>query len=234
VVNKKIMKKILVILFVFLMLVLLSFKIVNLKPSIKGLNGSNHKINGIDISHYNKVTNWSKLESKIDFCIIKSSQGSNYKDPKFKSYWTSSKKHKIVRGAYHFFSPNVSAEKQFNNFKNCVKLEKGDLPPVLDVELKESNMTEVNKWLELATEYYGVKPIIYTEYLFFKTFMDGRIKKDYPLWIYVNNSIGVEPYGDNCVLWQYSHKGKTNGIVGDVDLNLFLGDSSEFKSLVIN
>ena len=36
----------------------------------------------------------------------------------------------------------------------------GDLPPILDVELKNSNINEVNKWLKLAENYYGVKPIV--------------------------------------------------------------------------
>jgi lysozyme len=227
------MKKILIVLSIFSMLILLSFKIINLKPSINTLNDSNDKINGIDISHHNNITDWTKFKNNIDFCFIKSSQGGNYKDPKFNSYWLSAKKHKIVRGAYHFFSPGVSAEKQFNNFKKRVKLEHGDLPPVLDVELKDSNMDEVNKWLELATEYYGVKPIVYTEILFFKVFMEGKIIKDYPIWIYVDNSLGVEPYNNNCILWQYSHNGKIDGVVGNVDLNLFLGNSSDFKSLLI-
>jgi lysozyme len=190
---------------------------------------------GVDISHYNSINNWSKVENEIGFCFIKSTEGSTYTDPNFKTNWSLAKKHNVKRGAYHFFSPGVSAEKQFNNFKKHVKLFPGDLPPVLDVELKESNMDEVNKWLELATKYYKVKPILYTEYVFFKVYLDGNVDTQYPLWIYIDKSFGFKPSFNNynCVLWQFSHTGKVHGITGDVDLDLFFGDSVQFKSMIV-
>ena len=41
----------------------------------------------------------------------------------------------LVRGAYHYFSPGISGDLQAHHFINSVPLEKGDLPPVLDVEV---------------------------------------------------------------------------------------------------
>lgn len=37
----------------------------------------------------------------------------------------------------------------------------------------------------------------------------------------------------NCVLWQLSHKGKVAGITSDVDLDTFLEDSLQFKSMIV-
>ena len=226
-------KKTLVIGSILLMMVVLVLTATDLRPVIQSKSTS--KIKGIDISHHNKVNNWSLVKNDIKFCIIKSTEGSNYKDPMFKSNWNSAKKSGLVCGAYHFFKPGVSGEKQFENFKNKVKLSSGDFPPVLDVELKECDMDEVNKFLKLAEKHYGVKPIVYTEYLFFKVYMEDKISKDYPLWIYINESYNVKPqFNDyDCVLWQYSHTGKVKGIVGDVDLDYFMGDEVKFNSLMI-
>jgi lysozyme len=91
-------------------------------------------------------------------------------------------KNKLVRGAYHYFAPNISAEKQFENFRKQVKLVTNDLPPILDIEEKEVDMNEANKWLQLAENYYGVKPIVYSSYFFYLIFMKGRINQ-YQLWL---------------------------------------------------
>jgi len=140
----------------------IGFKLIDLKPKI------NHEFRhmGIDISHHNNVYDWDKLDGKVSFCFIKATQGSKYKDPDFERNWKETKNHGIIRGAYCFFQPNVSAEKQFKNFKKHVKLSKGDLPPVLDVELKECDINEVNKWLKMAEKHYKVKPIVYSGHIF--------------------------------------------------------------------
>ena len=39
-----------------------------------------------------------------------------------------------LRGAYHFYIPGTDALKQADFFIRTVKLDSGDLPPVLDVE----------------------------------------------------------------------------------------------------
>lgn len=224
------MRKKLIVIILLLVSLNLFCRVIDLKPST--INKSS--IFGIDISHHNKIYNWSNVGNNFQFCIIKATEGKSFKDPKFNSYWTNSKKIGLVRGAYHFFQPNVPAEKQFNNFKQTVKLSKGDLPPVLDVELKECNIGEVNKWLYLAEKHYKVKPIVYSEYLFFKVYLDGRLA-DYPIWIYINERYKSQPSFNNynCILWQYSHQGSTKGIKGDVDLNKFLGTQNEFEKLLI-
>lgn len=227
------MKILFIVVSVLLVLILSGFYFSDLTPTITST--SYFKIKGIDISHHNSISNWGSVNNQIGFCIIKATEGSNYKDPMFNSNWKSSKKNNVVRGAYHFFKPGVSGDKQFENFKNTVKLVNGDFPPVLDVELKECDINEVKIFLELVEKHYGVTPIVYSEYLFFKVFLDGKIDTKYPLWIYIDESYSLKPsFKDyNCVIWQYSHVGSVNGIDGDVDLDSFLGDSLSFESLKI-
>lgn len=225
------MKKILIMCLGLMIITISIVNAIDFYPSTK----SDFTISGIDISHHNKIYNWSELKKQIKFCIIKASEGNSFVDPKFNSNWKNCKKNKIICGAYHFFSPGISAEKQFINYKKHVKLVSKDLPPILDVELKNCDMNEVNKWLELAEKYYGVKPIIYTEYFYFKLNMEGKIK-NYPLWLYFNKKFGLKPsYNNlNCYFWQYNQKGRIKGINGDVDLDVFLSNSETFNKILIN
>ena len=113
------MKKLVIVLSVLLVLILIGFHFADLNPTITST--SSFEMKGIDISHYNSISNWDSVSNQVGFCIIKATEGSNFKDPMFNSNWKSTKKNNLVRGAYHYFSPGVSGKKQFNNFKNAVK-----------------------------------------------------------------------------------------------------------------
>jgi lysozyme len=193
-----------------------------------------YPIRGIDISHHNNIYNWNSIRQVNVFCIMKASEGKNFDDNRFNYNWQKAAQNNLIRGAYHFFVPNISAEKQFENFRNSVTLKAGDLPPILDVEMKKCNIDEVNKWLKLAESYYGVKPIIYSDYYFFMTFMYGRVD-NYPLWLVNDYKIKFKPTFLNydCIFLQYNQNGKVNGINGPVDLDVFIGDKNELKKLLI-
>src|SRR5690606_11127425 len=73
------------------------------------------------------------------------------------------------------------------SFIKRVKLEAGDLPPVLDVEqmngvTKTHLKKEVKKWLEVVENHYKVKPIIYTNVDFYNRNL-GNEFDGYPLWV---------------------------------------------------
>ena len=95
-------------------------------------------------------------------------------------------------------------------------------------------MNEVNEFLRLAEEHYGVKPIIYSDYITFKLFMDNKVSKN-NLWIYVPDGYFVEPSFNNydCLFWQHNQKGRVDGITGEADLDVFLGDEKDFQNLLI-
>jgi lysozyme len=126
---------------------------------------------------------------------------------------------------------------QAENFINKVELEIGDLPPVLDVEQLNGASptqlkTEVKKWLDIAENYYNVKPIIYTNVDFYNKNL-GTEFDGYPLWV-AHYYQPVQPrIGRGWIFWQHSQEGQVNGIVSKVDFNVFNGDSVEFKHLLI-
>ena len=207
---------------------------------------SNNRIKGIDISNqYKNNLNWTALKDyngfvilravrAVDTCKTKGQQKfASIIDSNFAKNWSELKNQNIIRGAYHFFAPDISAEKQFRSFKEAVKLEKGDLPPILDVENRNCNMDEVFKWLELAKEYYKITPILYSDYLFYKVFLKKK-NNTYPIWLYLNKSSYMEPSFNepNCIIWQYKQDKGIRNFQEKVDFNVFMGKTKEFYKLL--
>jgi lysozyme len=91
-------------------------------------------LRGIDVASWEPNINWEKVCAQgIRFAFIKASQA-DFTDPKFDSHWAGSKQAGVLRGAYHFLDPRVNSKVQADTFLSKVKLEPGDLPPVLDLE----------------------------------------------------------------------------------------------------
>lgn len=99
-------------------------------------------IRGIDVAAWEPNINWQKVRAQeIRFAFIKASQA-DFTDRLFDSHWAGAKQAGVLRGAYHFLDPRVDSRIQAETFLSKVKLESGDLPPVLDLEeLKETATT---------------------------------------------------------------------------------------------
>lgn len=202
-----------------------------------------YKIHGIDVSRYQETINWEEVKGmeskgvKIGFAFIKATEGITREDGKFNRNWRQSKKYGVTRGAYHFFVPGRDPAKQAANFIENVELSKGDLPPVLDVE-REGRLTivqmqkDVKTFLDVIEKHYGVAPIIYTNISFYKKYF-GKDFEKYPLWIAHYLQPDQPRISNEWVFWQHSETGRVNGINAPVDFNVFSGDSSDFKSLLI-
>ncbi|MEM6697721.1 MAG: GH25 family lysozyme, partial [Bacteroidota bacterium] len=126
---------------------------------------------------------------------------------------------------------------QAQNFMNNVVLEKGDLPPVLDIEVLDGVSTEdlvirVRAWLEIIEAEYQIRPIIYTNLKFYNKHLANHLQ-EYPVWIARYNRY-FEPLLVNEVnwaFWQYGNRGRLDGIQGDVDFNVFKGSLDELEML---
>lgn len=201
---------------------------------------------GIDLSHHNGEIDWEKVSSynahhsAVKFCFIKSTEGTDLVDKKFQDHWGSLKKTNIVRGAYHFFNVNSDPRLQALNFILQVKLESGDMPPILDFENGVSGRKNRKKlaenlavYINLIEKHYGVKPIIYTNKHLYLEYIKENYK-DYPIWISQYNTNELNGYhDDHLTFWQYSMKGKVEGITTDVDFNVYLGEESDFYKLLL-
>lgn len=202
-----------------------------------------YSIHGIDVSKYQDMIAWEEVKAmkvkniQLGFAFIKATEGIGNTDPWFKRNWKRAKDNGVVRGAYHFFIGSKDGKMQAENFIANVELKPGDFPPVLDIEqLNGTAAAEVKKetkeWLETAENYYGVKPIIYTNVDFYNRYLGADFDK-YPLWIAHYYQPEQPRINRGWVFWQHSDEGRVNGINAKVDFNVFNGDSTDFKSLLI-
>lgn len=202
-----------------------------------------YAIHGIDVSKYQSTIAWEEVKAmkvkniQLGFAFIKATEGIGNTDPHFKRNWKKSKEAGIYRGAYHFFIASKDGKLQAENFIDKAELEPGDLPPVLDVEQLNGTSSsqlrkEAKRWLETVEAYYKVKPIIYTNVDFYNRHL-GNEFDSYPLWAAHYYQPEQPRINRGWVFWQHSDQGRVNGIANPVDFNVFSGDSSEFKLLLI-
>lgn len=204
----------------------------------------NYSIHGIDVSKYQQLVDWESVKGmdvenvKIGFAFIKATEGNANEDKCFKRNWKKTKDAGVVRGAYHFFISTKSGRTQAENFIGSVDLSPGDLPPVLDVEqtygvAPDKIRQRVKEWLVIVENYYGIKPIIYTNVDFYKQYLKDEFD-DYPLWVAHYLQKDRPRIHRPWHFWQHSEQGRVNGILHRVDFNVFNGDSTEFRSLLLN
>ena len=198
---------------------------------------------GVDFSHHQGLIEWSKVSEikfsiPVAFIVVRATMGTKRKDNYFTHNWKSAIEQGFVRGAYHYYRPNENSTKQANNYIKCVKLKKGDLPPILDIEKTSRRQSlrslriGLKNWLNIIEKHYGVKPIIYTGDKFYRSYLKGHGFEEYILWIANYNRV-KEPQTNIWSFWQFSEKGKIKGVNEYIDLNVFKGNNKELKQLLI-
>ena len=141
-------------------------------------------------------------------------------------------------GSYHFFSPATGGAVQAAAFLAHTRFQKGDLPPVLDLEPLPSQVARMGgaaemwerarDWLRVVERRTGMRPMLYIGQQFVNRYLDAApdIKRDYPVWI--------ARYGEykpdvRLWVWQLAPDGRVAGIHGAVDINVFNGYGNEFR-----
>ena len=201
---------------------------------------------GMDLSHYQRLEDikWDSLSIgngaiPIKFVVLRATMGNRSADKHFDEFWKLSKKHNLVRGAYHFYRADEDPVMQANNFLANVKLESGDLPPVLDIEKipkrksTKELVADLKIWCKIVEETYGEKPIIYTYYHYYKDFLKDEFD-GYPIWLANYNDVPQPSPDADWKIWQFTEKGIVKGINTKVDLNVFNGNSWSLNRLTLD
>ena len=208
--------------------VLLYFGIVHINnPELSG-----YKTKGVDVSSYQGDIDWAVLSSQgIDFAYIKATEGSSTVDRCFEANWQGASKTDLRIGAYHFFSFESSGENQAKLFCGTVKALPDMLPPVIDVEFYGSFHTaddinveavkkELRSMIDILTEQYGVKPVIYVS----SATYDTIVKDDFTdCGIWYRSVYSKIPSGIKWTIWQYSNRHVLKGYNGSeryIDMNV--------------
>lgn len=220
-----------------------------------------HRIYGIDISRYQHEAGgrrhpieWSRLrithlgtnarkvapgekDFPVSFVYVKSTQGTSIRSTYYAADAAAARKRGIPVGAYHFFSP-TSGREQARFFLKAAPPRRGDLPPMLDVELTdrqiaamggaESMFREMKEWMRLVEHAYGLRPLLYVS----QDFVNRYLATADPEW--QEYDVWVARYGEykpyvRLLYWQLSPKGRVAGIRGMVDINVFDGTPEQFR-----
>ncbi len=221
-------------------------------------------IYGIDVSKWQEKMDWNNLViftdkngtaysrdpeddafmAPVTFAYIKATESASKVDPTYYNHYQQAKRHLVSRGSYHFFSMLSSAREQAENFLSNSLYESGDLPPMLDVEVKnqlgkgkklapsvKKMRDSMLEWLSIVENKLGVRPIIYTSDKFYTDF----IKPDSRFWIYgvwIARYYNVKPRNEEWVLWQMTDQARLPGMKGSehIDIDLFDGNIEDFNS----
>lgn len=117
---------------------------------------------GYDFSAYQGNT-----VPKATFGWVKTSEGTGYRNSKFKAQWASAQANWEVPGVYHFAHPEQSSPSaQVAMIVSMVKLVAGKHTAMLDLETSELSQAKTNQWAKefgtlLWTTFPGVKTVSY-------------------------------------------------------------------------
>jgi len=197
-------------------------------------------VHGVDVSYWEPKIDWRVLRGQgYRFALIRATSGIGYVDSKFKSFWEGARMEGILRGAYHYMIADQDAAKQADLFISAVGSDRGELPPIVDLEDKYNENASNNKIistckaiLDRIEQAFGRKPMIYsrTQYLRVHVSQNGKAPswaKDYPLWLaqypYVfsaetmpNTNMPTQDGGwQNWKFWQYAESAIIEGVTNE-------------------
>lgn len=193
------------------------------------LNTDHKRIYGIDVSHHQGKIEWSKVkkwkDKKLEFIYIKATEGATYLDRRYKTNLKQAKENDFLVGSYHYFRTTSSVMSQFQNFINHVDKNSQDLIPLIDVEEKLYwSSSEFHKnfqeFLDMVENHFGSKPMIYTVNSFYNKHLSGKYNSyHFLIGRYGKNNPNMR---DNSIwtIWQFSEKGRVEGITKPVDIDV--------------
>lgn len=195
-----------------------------------------YPVRGIDISAHNGDVDLQKAaDSGIEFVFIKATEGGDFKDRNFRVNYDKATKAGLKKGIYHFFRFDRDGVEQALNLLRAVSYRKPELGLVIDVE-KAGNpdsipIEVVNRRLIEMVDYLnllGHRVMFYTNREGYYDYLAETFPGQ-PLWIcgFQENPIHAE-----WTFWQFNHRGRVDGIKGDVDMNAFCGSRQEWESFL--
>lgn len=198
-----------------------------------------YPVQGIDISNHQGVIDWDKLDKKkVQFVFMKSTEGGDFKDKSFAENLRNARRHAIPVGAYHFFTFCKSGEEQAQNFIEAVPKDYDlMLPPVIDVEYggncklvrtREEVVSDLKTMIDILEKEYGKKAILYVTRQSYEDFIVGNFTTN-PLWFRGIYSSPDVVDNRQWTFWQYTNRGRMDGINTLIDMNVFQGSRFEFE-----
>ncbi|KUL53368.1 lysozyme [Streptomyces sp. NRRL F-4489] len=212
-------------------------------PPLPSLTAS---VEGVDVSSHNGNVAWSTLwSSGVKFAYVKATESTSYTNPYFAQQYNGSYNSGMIRGAYHFATPDTSSgAAQANYFVDHGGGWSKDgktLPGALDMEynpygatcygLSAAGMVNWMKdWFATYKARTGRDAVLYTSTSWWSqcTGNSTAFGSINPLWVpRYGSTVGELPAGWGFhTIWQYTSSGPTVG-----DHNRFNGAYDRLQAL---
>lgn len=190
------------------------------------------EIKGIDVSKWQGKIDFEKVKkSGVDFVIIKAggSDSGFYTDKYFETNYKNAKNAGLKVGCYYipgkYFVGVNNGLADAKKFLEIIKGKQFDYPVYLDIELQNSayisGITEASiafcDYMEKKGYFIGIYG---SEYSTFESLLYKKRVERFSFWV---ANYSKKP-ALKCAMWQYTSKGKVNGITGNVDMNISYQD----------
>ena len=193
---------------------------------------------GIDVSKWNGNIDWNAVKNAgVSYVIIRcgyrgSTTGAMIEDPKFKANIKGANAAGLKVGIYFFSQAvnEVEAVEEASMTINLIKNYSISYPVFLDVEpsggradgIDRNTRTKVIKAYCETIRNSGYTAGVYANKTWLSSYMNAGELSSYKIWLAQYNT--TPTYSGKIDMWQYTSKGKVNGISGNTDLNLsYLG-----------
>ena len=192
---------------------------------------------GIDVSKHNGKIDFKKVkDSGIKFVIIRAGYGGSapVKDEKFEENYKNARANGLLVGAYIYSYADTPSD--ITKEKEAVIKWLGgkhlDLPVFLDLEDAKTGKCSREEITSFANEFCtyvknnGYKSGIYANKYWLMNKIDvNNLLANVNLTIWLAEWNSEATYPGIYTIWQYTSKGRVNGIKGNVDLNYLYDDN---------
>lgn len=191
---------------------------------------------GIDVSKWQKEIDWDKVKNEgVDFAIIRcgyrgSVTGSLVEDPYFEQNIRGAQAAGIKVGVYFFTQAvnEVEAVEEASMVVSLVRDYELQYPVFIDTEgaggngradsLNVEERTAVCEAFCTTVKNAGLEAGVYASRNWYNNKLTANTLESYAIWLAEYRSVPL--YQGYYQMWQYTSKGKINGINGNVDLNV--------------
>lgn len=200
--------------------------------------GDVSSVPGIDVSVFQKDIDWDKVyDAGIRFVMVRLGytsfdKGNRSLDTKFEQNTEGALKAGLDVGCY-YFSQASSKKEAIEEAKFVIKNLHGKkikMPVAFDMEntqekdrhedLSKEERTLIADAFLTVIKNNGYKPMLYGNQRWIYSHIDYSKLTDYDLWLAHYSERTDFPFRYN--MWQYSKKGKIDGISTDVDMNIWI------------
>lgn len=184
--------------------------------------------NGIDVSKWQGRIDWPRV--KVDFAIIRAGI-STAKDVRFEDNYAGATAAGIPVGVYWYLRA-LTVEAAHKEAAACIKAISGkkmsypvyaDIEEAAQLKLGRDKLTDIAAAFLEDVEAAGYFAGLYSSKSHLETCFTAHIRERYAVWV-AHYGVGRTTYTGRYGMWQYTDKGKVDGITGAVDLDICYED----------